>query len=63
MKNFMLTLGVAAMAFAGCAQNQDTGKPAIDMANFDNTVSAKDLPDSLWPLEAAVPQKLSQQVQ
>ena len=39
MKNFMLTLGVAALAFAGCAQNQDAGKPAIDMANFDKTVS------------------------
>ena len=42
MKNFMITLGVAAMAFAGCAQNQDAGKPAIDMANFDNTVSPAD---------------------
>lgn len=39
MKNFMITLGVAAMAFAGCAQTSDEGKPAIDLANFDNTTA------------------------
>lgn len=39
MKNFMITLGVAAMAFAGCAQNNNAGKPAIDLANFDNATA------------------------
>ena len=39
MKNFILTIGVAAMAFAGCSQKQEAGKPAIDMGNFDNSVS------------------------
>ena len=28
------------MALAGCTQSKDAGKPAIDLANFDNTVSA-----------------------
>ena len=31
----MITLGAAAMVFAGCAQNNNEGKPAIDLANFD----------------------------
>ena len=35
----MITLGVAAMAFAGCAQNNNAGKPAIDLANFDNATA------------------------
>ncbi len=35
-----MVLGVAAMALAGCTQGKDAGKPAIDLANFDNTVSA-----------------------
>ena len=40
MKKLFMTLGVAAMAFAACTQSKDAGKPAIDLANFDNTVSA-----------------------
>ena len=39
MKKLFMALGVAAMAFAACTQNKDAGKPAIDLANFDNTVS------------------------
>jgi putative endopeptidase len=39
MKNFMITLGVAAMALAGCAQDNNPGKPAIDLANFDNATA------------------------
>ena len=35
----MITLGAAAMVFAGCAQNNKEGKPAIDLANFDNTTA------------------------
>ena len=35
-----MTLGVAAMMFAGCTQGKEEGKPAIDLANFDNTVAA-----------------------
>ena len=35
----MITLSAVAMAFAGCARTQDAGKPAIDMANFDTSVS------------------------
>ncbi len=43
MKNFMITLGAAAMVFAGCAQNNNEGKPAIDLANFDlTTVPSED---------------------
>ena len=40
MKRFFMVLGVAAMALAGCSQSKDAGKPAIDLANFDNTVAA-----------------------
>lgn len=40
MKRLFMALGVAAMALAGCTQSKDAGKPAIDLANFDNTVSA-----------------------
>ena len=39
MKNFMITLGAAALVFAGCAQTGNEGKPAIDLANFDNTTA------------------------
>ena len=35
----MITLGAAAMVFAGCAQNNKEGKPAIDLANFDNATA------------------------
>ncbi len=39
----MITLGAAAMVFAGCAQNNNEGKPAIDLANFDlTTVPSED---------------------
>ncbi|MBO5918874.1 MAG: M13 family metallopeptidase [Bacteroidales bacterium] len=40
MKQIFMTLGVAAMMFAGCTQGKEEGKPAIDLANFDNTVAA-----------------------
>lgn len=40
MKKLFMVLGVA-MAIAGCSQ-KDAGKPAIDLANFDNTVAAGD---------------------
>ena len=40
MKKIFMVLGVAAMAFAACTQSKDAGKPAIDLANFDNTVTA-----------------------
>ena len=39
MKKIMITLGVAAMTLAGCTQSKEAGKPAIDLANFDNSVS------------------------
>ena len=39
MKKIMITLGVAALTLAGCTQSKDAGKPAIDLANFDNSVS------------------------
>lgn len=35
----MITLGAAAMVLAGCAQNNNEGKPAIDLANFDLTTA------------------------
>ena len=35
----MITLGVAAMTLAGCGQDNNTGKPAIDLANFDNATA------------------------
>ncbi len=35
----MITLGVAAMALAGCGQDNNPGKPAIDLANFDNATA------------------------
>ena len=39
MNKLMISLGIAAMALAGCAQDKEAGKPAIDLANFDNTTS------------------------
>ena len=33
---------LAAMTLIGCNQSKDTGKPAIDLANFDNSVSPAD---------------------
>ena len=39
MKKLMFSLGIAALTLAGCTQSKDAGKPAIDLANFDNTVS------------------------
>ena len=40
MKKLIMTMGVAAMVLAGCSQSKEAGKPAIDLANFDNTVAA-----------------------
>ena len=40
MKKPFMTLGVAVMVFAGCTQGKEEGKPAINLANFDNTVAA-----------------------
>ena len=39
MKNLMITIGAAAVVLAGCAQTGNEGKPAIDLANFDNTTA------------------------
>lgn len=39
MKRIMMSIGIAAMTLCSCSQNKDAGKPAIDLANFDNTVS------------------------
>ena len=39
MNKLMISLGIAAMALTGCAQDKEAGKPAIDLANFDNTTS------------------------
>jgi simple sugar transport system ATP-binding protein len=40
MRKIFMVLGVAAFAFAACTQSKNEGKPAINLANFDNTVSA-----------------------
>ena len=40
MKKFIMALSTAALALCGCSQNKEAGKPAIDLANFDNTVPA-----------------------
>lgn len=40
MRKIFMVLGVAAIAFAACTQTKNEGKPAINLANFDNTVSA-----------------------
>ena len=37
----MITIG-AAVVLAGCAQTGNEGKPAIDLANFDNTTAASE---------------------
>lgn len=42
MKKLFMLLAVAATVLAGCTESKDAGKPAIDLANFDNTVSAGD---------------------
>ena len=34
-----MTFAIAAAVLSGCAQNDENAKPAIDLANFDNTVS------------------------
>ena len=39
MKRLMITIGIAAMALAGCSQSKDAAKPAIDLANFDETTA------------------------
>ena len=35
----MITIGIAAMALAGCSQSKDAAKPAIDLANFDESTA------------------------
>ena len=39
MKKIIMTLGCAAMVISGCTSGKETGKPAIDLANFDNTTA------------------------
>ena len=39
MKKLMMTIGLAAMVLTGCNQDKEAGKPAIDLANFDNTTT------------------------
>ena len=39
MKKIMMTIGIAALAMTGCNQVKETAKPAIDLANFDNTTA------------------------
>ncbi|MBO7191982.1 MAG: M13 family metallopeptidase [Bacteroidales bacterium] len=39
MKRIIMASVVAATVLSGCNQSKDAGKPAIDLANFDNTVS------------------------
>ena len=39
MKKIIMTLGCAAMVIAGCTSGKEAGKPAIDLANFDNTTA------------------------
>ena len=34
-----MALGVATMVVTGCNQSKETGKPAIDLANFDNSTA------------------------
>lgn len=39
MKKIMIAaLGAAVIAASGCSENKSAGKPAIDLANFDNSV-------------------------
>lgn len=37
MKRLIMTFGLAAAVLSGCQQGKDTGKPGIDLANFDNS--------------------------
>ena len=39
MKKLIMALGVATMVVTGCNQSKETGKPAIDLANFDNSTA------------------------
>ena len=39
MKRLMITIGIAAMALAGCSQSKDAANPAIDPANFDESTA------------------------
>lgn len=39
MKRIIMASVIAAMTLSGCNQGKEAGKPAIDLANFDNTVS------------------------
>ena len=39
MKKIIITLGCAAMVISGCTSSKEAGKPAIDLANFDNTTA------------------------
>lgn len=39
MKKIMMTIGIAALALTGCNQVEETAKPAIDLANFDNSTA------------------------
>ena len=39
MKRIIMASVIAAMTLSGCNQVKEAGKPAIDLANFDNTVS------------------------
>lgn len=39
MKKLIMALGVATMVVTGCNQSKEAGKPAIDLANFDNTTA------------------------
>lgn len=39
MNKHLISFGIAVMALAGCAQDKEAGKPAIDLANFDNTTA------------------------
>ena len=39
MKRIIMASAIAAMTLSGCNQVKEAGKPAIDLANFDNTVS------------------------
>ena len=42
MKKIIMTLGFAAMVISGCTSSKEAGKPAIDLANFDNTTAPGD---------------------
>ena len=39
MKRIIMASAIAAITLSGCNQVKEAGKPAIDLANFDNTVS------------------------